>query len=323
VMIALALAMFGLYEFALPSSITTKASTLGGGGGFVGAFVVGTVAGIVAAPCTGPIVAYLLLEIAQHKNWGLVDGGLVMATYSLGLGMLFLVIGTFAGVLASMPRSGTWMVAVKKVFGVILIGAGIYYIDQSLSVHFAGSETAEGPVPLITALWALTVLAGAWIVSGGAAALSSERKPAKLLAGLAVLVLGMYVFVVPKAEVPAVEWGSDHDATLATAATTGKPTIVDFTADWCTACKELEHKTYTDPAVIQCSEEFESIMFDATADSPEFLALKERYGIVGLPAVFFICPNGELVEELTLKGFEPADRFLEKMNIALNTCNKS
>ena len=119
-----------------------------------------------------------------------------------------------------------------------------------------------------------------------------------------------------------IEWGDDHAAELAAATVSNKPTIVDFTADWCAACKELEHFTYTDPAVVRCSDEFETVMFDATRESPEFLDLKDHYGIQGLPAVFFVCPDGEVIDDLTLKGFEAADRFLEKMNIALNTCGR-
>ena len=92
-------------------------------------FVVGTVAGVVAAPCTGPVVAYLLLEIVE-SGWSTVDGAIVMMAYSLGLGMLFLVIGTFSGAMAAMPRSGTWMVTVKKVFGVVLFGAMVFYLSS-------------------------------------------------------------------------------------------------------------------------------------------------------------------------------------------------
>jgi thiol:disulfide interchange protein DsbD len=315
-MAALAAAMMGLYEFALPSGLTTRASTIGGGGGFVGAFVVGTVAGVVAAPCTGPVVAYLLLEIVNN-GWSTIDGAFVMLSYSLGLGMLFLVIGTFAGVLASMPRSGTWMVTVKKIFGVVLLGATAYYLGQALDVWDAGAEGGLSWVEgMKSALWAAVLLIGAWTI------VSDKRSPARLLSAALLLLVGGWQLFGPQEEIPAVQWDSDHDATLVAATQSGKPTIVDFTADWCAACKELEHYTYTDAAVIQCSEDFERIMFDATATTDEFTALQERYGIKGLPAVFFVCPDGEVLDDLTLKGFEAADRFLQKMNAALRSCEQ-
>ena len=97
--------------------------------------------------------------------------------------------------------------------------------------------------------------------------------------------------------------------------------IVDFTADWCAACKELEHFTYTDPAVASCSAEFVPVMIDGTEKTPEFERLRKKYKVRGLPAVYFVCPEGDVVDELTLKGFEPADQFLAKMNKALAACS--
>jgi thiol:disulfide interchange protein DsbD len=262
------------------------------------------------------VVAYLLLEIVNNK-WSTLDGALVMLSYSLGLGMLFLVIGTFAGVLASMPRSGTWMVTVKKIFGVVLLGATAYYLGQALDVWSAGSEGGLSWVDgMKSALWAAVLLFGAWII------VSDKRSPARVACAAVLLLVGGWQLFGPQDEIPAVLWDSDHDATLVAATQSGKPTIVDFTADWCAACKELEHYTYTDAAVIKCSEDFERIMFDATATTDEFTALQERYGIKGLPAVFFVCPDGEVLDDLTLKGFEAADRFLQKMNAALRSCGQ-
>jgi len=314
-MLGLAGAMLGLYEFALPSGLTTRASMIGGGGGFGAAFVVGTVAGIVAAPCTGPVVAYLLLEIAQN-GWGTMSGGVVMLSYSLGLGMLFLVIGTFAGVLASMPRSGTWMVTVKKLFGVILLGATAYYLGQALDVWDAEADGGLDWIePAKTSLWAGVIAAGAWLAAAG------KRTPRRIAAALVILGVGGFQLFAPEDHVEGVVWASDLDEELAAASQSGKPVIIDFTADWCAACKELEHFTYTDPAVIQCSTDFERVMLDMTATTDANTALQKRYAVKGLPAVFFVCPDGEVLNSLTLQGFEPADRFLSKMNAALRTCS--
>jgi len=303
----LSLAMFGVYEFALPESMTTRASQAGGGG-FVGAFIVGTVAGVVAAPCTGPVVAFLLVEIANRFTPA--QGVLVMLAYSLGLGMLFLAVGTFSGVLAAMPRSGAWMVEVKHVFGVIMLAAAVYYLDQVL------------PAAAMPFLWSAIVLGFGFVIAGRMALIRGPRSPKRLVFAAAILALGGFLIFQPEPDVPTVhvEWSDDESAGLTTAASQGRPVILDFTADWCAACKELEHLTYTDPAVVSCAADFVPVMVDGTEDTPVFSGLRDKYGFQGLPAVYFICPGGEVVENLTLKGFEPADKFLAKMNRALKAC---
>ena len=125
------------------------------------------------------------------------------------------------------------------------------------------------------------------------AALSAERKPLKVLAGLAVLVLGMYVFVIPKAVVPAVEWGSDHDAALATAARTGKPTIIDFTADWCLTCKVNERTVLAQASVRQAMERLNVVPLkaDYTRRDPEIGQWLKRFGKAGVP--FYLVIPGD------------------------------
>lgn len=310
----LAAAMFGFYEFALPSSVTTKASMVGGGG-YGGAFIVGTVAGVVAAPCTGPIVALLLVKIAS--DYTMLQGVAIMIAYSLGLGQIFLAIGTFAGVMGSMARPGAWMVEVKHVFGVVMTGVGIWYLGQIL------------PGNVMMVLWTGFVLIAAFEVAGRMEAIKGPRNMARVAAAALVLVGGLAYVLMPSDDAPdevasaetAVTWGSDHDDGAALSSSAGKPMIVDFTADWCAACKELEHFTYTDPAVASCSAEFVPVMIDGTEKTPEFERLRKKYKVRGLPAVYFVCPEGGVVDELTLKGFEPADQFLAKMNKALAACS--
>ena len=318
VMLALSLSMFGLYEFALPEGVTTRAS-MTGGGGFLGAFIVGAVAGVVAAPCTGPIVI-MLLGVIGAQGWGLLAGGLVMLVYSLGLGMLFLAVGTFAGVLSSLPQSGNWMVTVKYVFGVVLVGAAVFYVGQAVDVRWAGEAAPLWVAALVTEGWVITVIGGGWVVAGGFEMAGEQRSWKRIGGGAVVLLVGLYVAVVPEQHLDGVVWSDRYEESLVAAKDADQPIILDFTADWCTACKELEHKTYTDPAVRRCSAEFTTVMIDGTKDTPEFVELKARYGIKGLPAVYFMCPDGSVVQDLTLKGFEPAGTFLEKMNVALNTC---
>jgi thiol:disulfide interchange protein DsbD len=292
---------------------------MAGGGGYVGAFVVGTVAGVVAAPCTGPIVIMLLGVIAA-QGWGVLAGATVMFVYSLGLGMLFLGVGTFAGMLSQLPGSGTWMVTVKHVFGIVLIGATVFYLGQAVDVAWAGEAVPMWASGAITVGWTLTILGAAWILGGEVKMAGEDRSVLRIVAAVLLVGGGLWLQYGPEEHIEGMAWSDQYDATFSAARADGKPIILDFTADWCAACKELEHKTYTDDAVKQCGDEFARVMIDGTTDTPEFVALKEQYGIKGLPAVYFLCPEGDVIPELTLKGFEPAGSFLEKMNVALNTC---
>ena len=202
------------------------------------------------------------------------------------------------------------MVEVKHIFGVVMLAAATYYLDQVL------------PEALMPVLWTAVVLGGAFVLGGRTALIKGPRAPKRLAAAAVLLAGGLLLIFKPAPAVPDVhmEWGDDEPKALATASSESRPVILDFTADWCAACKELEHLTYTDPAVVSCAAEFIPVMIDGTEDTPEFSALRAKYGFQGLPAVYFICPNGDVVENLTLKGFEPADQFLAKMNRALKTC---
>ncbi|MEO1272308.1 MAG: cytochrome c biogenesis protein CcdA, partial [Myxococcota bacterium] len=128
-MIAMGLSSFGLFELQLPSSLQNKLSAQGGKG-VVGALVMGLVAGLVATPCVGPILVAILVFVAQTQDMAL--GALMLATFALGMGMLFLVLGTFANLINKLPRSGTWMVGVKTVFGVVFMVVALYYLRLAL-----------------------------------------------------------------------------------------------------------------------------------------------------------------------------------------------
>ena len=127
--IVMGLGSFGLFEMSLPSSLQTRLSQAGGKG-VGGAFVMGLVAGLVATPCVGPILVSVLVFVAQSQD--LLLGGLLLAVFALGMGLLFLVIGTFAGMLSRLPRSGPWMMGVKTVFGIVFIVVAFYYLKNTV-----------------------------------------------------------------------------------------------------------------------------------------------------------------------------------------------
>lgn len=325
--IAMAASMFGAFEMVLPSGLQTRLSQAGGGG-FKGAFIMGLVAGIIAAPCTGPVLSFVLTLIARERD--LVKGATLMFFYALGMGLPFLVLGTFSQAIARMPKSGKWMETVKSVFGLLMLGAGLYYLMlgigpvAALFAPLGASGHVVGPV---------LILVG---VAIGALHLSFKYTPViekvRKGAGVALSTLGLVAFLAwtnapAKAAVggDSIAWvkvGDEatsvatFDAAVATAKASGKAVMIDFGADWCIACKELDKFTFTNPAVQQETEKrFIAIKVDATNETEGLTTLQARYGVVGLPTIFFIPSDGvshkadksAVVEPIT--GFVKAEPF--------------
>jgi len=313
--------MFGFFDVAVPSSIATKLNQKGGAG-FGGAFIVGMVGGVVAGPCSGPVIASLMVMIGQQGE--IAMGAALMLAFSLGMGILFIIAGTFSSL---MLQPGMWMDTVKKFFGVLLWLGAIYYASPHLP------ETA---VALLTAFVLLSTAVFGWPKPDGAQMEGDTITGMKRLYGVTGGLVGGYLlvgtlatsgFILPPLQLgggaaaaveSGPEWRSDEAASLAYAQENNLPVIIDFTADWCAACKELEHFTYTDPRVIAQSKKFVPVMIDATKDTdPEVAALLKKYKVNGLPTVKFLQPDGSPMNDLTLTGFIPADEFLPLMDAAL------
>lgn len=313
------LAMFGLFDVGVPSSIQTRLSQYGGAG-YGGAFVVGMVGALVAGPCSGPVLLSIIALISKQGEVAL--GALLMAVFSLGMGMIFLVAGAFS---SSLLRPGPWMETVKKSFGLVMWAGALYFISPHLSDTMT-ALIASGML-LVTAVYTWPENDeehGFWVARG--------RKLYTVVAGIvgAYLLVGVLVtrgFILAplqlsgggaaEASKPGVVWGSDEAAGLAKAKAENKPVMIDFTADWCAACKELEHFTYTDPGVIAASADFVPVMIDATrGDDPAVKALLEKYEVAGLPKVIFMKPDGSILNDLTVSGFIPASEFLPRMDSA-------
>lgn len=315
------LAMFGLFDLGMPASIQTKLSEYGGSG-YTGAFVIGMVGALVAGPCSGPVLLSIIALISKQGEIGL--GAALMAVFSLGMGMIFIVAGAFS---TTLLRPGAWMETVKKSFGLVMWAGALYF----LSPHLSETVTAliAAAMLLVTGVFAWPENDeehGFWVARG--------RKLYTVVGVLvgAYLLLGVLItrgFILPAVslagvgsgaatEKAGVVWGSDEPSALARALAEGKPVMIDFTADWCAACKELEHFTYTDPAVIAESEKMVTLMIDATrGDDPVVKALVEKYEVAGLPTVKFLKPDGTTLHDLTVTGFIPAPEFLPKMQAAL------
>lgn len=280
----LAASMFGAFEINLPASWQAKLSTVGGKG-TGGAFAMGMVGGLTAAPCTGPILAGLLAFVATTRNVPI--GFSLLFTYALGMGVLFFVIAAFA---VSLPKSGAWMDSVKSIAGIALLVMGIYFLRPvwPALTRLTSAKT--------TFLGAAGAIAAVGIVLGGVHLSFHERLAVKLRkgAGVALCTLGLAGVVnwvlTPKNPLP---WRHDEAAVLAEAKAQGKPILVDFGAEWCAPCKEYEVKVFADPAVYaEVTDRWLVLKFDLTDPGDTEYAAQEKYKAASLPTVILLAPDG-------------------------------
>jgi thioredoxin:protein disulfide reductase len=310
--VVMAFSMMGAFELNLPVSWQTRLSMVGGAG-YGGAFLMGLVSGVVAAPCTGPVLASILAFVAGTQN--MLLGFIFLFVYALGVGALFFVIGVYA---VRLPKGGPWMDAVKAVFAIALLVTAAYFLRARFSElrHIAERVDLYGSArwAAVAALFIAGVLLGAFTQDFHGRLVSRLRKTAGVfvcaLAGVGVLEAvenpldpgkvgdGPYV-----AQVSTLEWLSDERAALARAATDGKPVIVDFGAEWCAACKELEHHGFTDAAVRRELEGFVRLKVDATEDTDAVTKLQDKYRVVGLPSLRFVAPDGTVLKSPSVDGF--------------------
>jgi len=299
----MAASMFGAFELTLPSSLNNKLAEMGGIG-YKGAFLLGLVCGLIAAPCTGPVLTGILAWIASTQSAGL--GALAMFAFSIGLGAPFFLVGAFA---VQLPKSGRWMVHVKSVLGIVLVVVALYFLNNSFG--FA-SPYVSGSLLFISLSVGL-VLVG--LLSGAVHREFSEPgvgvKVAKgigitlVSAGALAAILGT---IKPK---EALAWErQDIEGALARAAADKRPLVVDFTAAWCGACKELDKKTFSEPSVGRELGRFVAVKVDATNnDDPKVEAMLARFKVVGLPTVVMFDSRGK--EAARFNDFVPPEEFLK------------
>jgi thiol:disulfide interchange protein DsbD len=268
----LALSLFGFFNFTVPHSLLTWAGKVGGVG-FGGAFLMGLVSGLIAAPCTGPVLGFLLTLIAKN---GVYSRGIFwMLFFALGMGLPFLLLGAFSQAIGSLPKSGRFMTVAKVVLGGAILVSGMYYIyigydclvdsceerRQNLGERSNELERADGE-------------AGRWVLVD-----SSEAELKRL------------------------------DALLADAKRRNKPVVIDFFAHWCVACKDLE-KALRRPQVASELERFVAIRVDATRSSRALMDLQRRWGVVGLPTMVFVSGAGHVLQDRTMVGVVGLDAVL-------------
>ena len=328
IFIIFSLSMFGLYDLNIPASLRNKLGTTKGGGGVVGSIVLGVVAALVVSPCVGPFVAGILLYIATSGSP--VVGFLTLFFFALGLGTLFIIIGTFSSAITRLPRSGEWMETVKKFFGFILLLMAIYFLRPLVSM-----ET--------TALTTALLLFAFGVFGGGLDRLTSEAgffPRLKKFLGILALVVGTYLllglmfsqgFLLPAAShwLPSVGgasvveetgikgWETDLETGLARARAENKPVIIDTWATWCANCRVLEKKTFSNQEVGAEAARFVAIKVQLEKnDSPQTIAFQARFGLKSytLPTTLLLDSKGK-VHKIITGVIEPEDLLAEMQRV--------
>jgi thiol:disulfide interchange protein DsbD len=302
----MAASMFGAFEMALPTSLTNRLATVGGIG-FGGAFVLGLVSALVAAPCTGPVLTGILVWIATSHR--IVLGTGVMFTFALGLGIPFFVVGTFA---VSLPKSGSWMLGVKWIFGVVLAIVSFYFLRNVVgALQHLAQPTRVFAVESAALLSAGVVFAWMYVAAERRGAKHPQRARVYKLISIPLAIAGGFMVVswiqVPEAQL---RWLTSEIDGVRLASSEHRPLIVDFGAEWCGACKELTSHTFADEKVRSEAGRFVAVRVDATdEDDPQVTAAKDKYRVVGLPTVIVMDSGGH--ERVRFNEFVPPDRFLE------------
>ncbi len=331
--VVLALGMFGAYDMQMPSAIQSKLSGVSGNqknGTMIGAFVMGALSSLIVTACVAPALIAALTVIAQTGD--MLRGGSALFAMSLGMGAPLLAVGAAQG--KFLPKAGGWMVAVRNAFGFMMLGLAVWMLSRIL----------PGTVTMF--LWAILIFM-AGVFMGGLTTLTNESSvPQKLGKGFGFLAIIYGVILLlgsltggsnPLQPLASVNLGSgatvveaehelpfqriksvdDLDREIATASTSGKTVLLDFYADWCVSCMEMEAYTFTDDGVQAALSNTLWLQADVTANDDQDQALLSRFGVFGPPTIIFFGRDGEQQHGYEVVGYMKAEAFTEHVNLAL------
>jgi len=321
VFVALAFSMFGFYDLALPHFLHHRlhaAHQRLRGGRILSVAAMGILSAIIVSPCVAAPLAGALLYISQTRDITL--GGSALFAMALGMGLPLIAVGVSEGAL--LPKSGPWMDGVRKFFGVLLLAVALWTVSPVVPAAlamFAWAALAIGSAVFLRVFDSLPAAASGWwrlwkacgvllLLVGGAlliGALSGSRDPLRPLAGL----IGSRAAVPPTAFIR-VSSATELEQRLHAA---GRPAMLDFYADWCVSCKEMEAFTFSDPRVRAKLAEMELLQSDVTANRPEHQELLKRFSLFGPPGIIFFDGQGRELKGLRVVGYQNADRFLKTL----------
>ena len=313
-MVLMSLSMFGVYQLQLPGSMQTKLSQVSdkqSSGKLVGVFVMGALSALIVGPCVAAPLAGALVYISQTRN--VVIGGSALFAMAVGMSVPLLLVGISAGAL--LPRAGAWMESVKRFFGVLMLGVAVWMVSPVIPAAvqilcWAALGIGYGAYLLwhVSTSWfskavglvfaALGILQLVSVVTGGR----------DVLAPLAQLGSGTQVAHTEFVRVKSV---AELDAALAQ--TNGKPALLDFYADWCVSCKEMEKFTFTDPRVKARLNDIVLLQIDVTANNADDKAMLKRFNLFGPPGIILFDHRGKELAGGRVIGFQNADKFTQSL----------
>jgi thiol:disulfide interchange protein DsbD len=327
--VLLALSMFGFYELQLPNSWQNKLTSVSNqqsGGSLIGVAIMGALSALIVGPCVTPPLAVAVLYIAQKHDALL--GGFALFTLSLGMGAPLVVFGASAG--RFLPRAGAWMDAVKAVFGVTFLGLAIWMLSRILdgvwimllvgalaiaSAVYLGAldrltEGSSGWHKLWKSLGVLLLILGAAELIGAVAGSNDVLQPLRGIGVGSGASAGAEAQALPFRRIKSI---ADVEREIAAAKATKKPVVLDFYADWCVSCKEMEKYTFAKSEVHSALADFVLLQADVTANDDIDQALMQHYAIVAPPDTLFFGADGGEKRELRLTGSEDAEKFLRRI----------
>ena len=290
VLVLLAASNFGLYTFRLPPALAQRVGRVGEGG--LGALVMGLTMGLVASPCVGPLIAALLVFVGSQQSVWL--GFALFFALGLGMGSPYVLLAALAGRLRRLPRGGAWLVWVEHVLGFVLLGMALWFVAPLLPPAWTRVATA------------VLLVAAAAVLGFRAAEDGIAFRWARRALGIALIGLALGGFFEADAQSP-IPWKPFSDDAFERALAARRPVLLDFQADWCLPCREMDRTTFRDPDVVRAAEPFAPFKVDVTMGDDDANAAMERFGVSGVPTYVVLRPDGS--EHDRLVGFVSAERM--------------
>jgi thiol:disulfide interchange protein DsbD len=297
VLLALAASSFGWFNFRVPQWMTQKAGVARPG--YAGSLLMGAGMGVVAAPCIGPIVVGLLLVVERSRNP--VFGFILFFTLAVGLGLPYLVLAMVAGSVKKLPRSGEWLSWVEQLFGFVLIGLALYFLDPVIPNRVI---TRSLPYYAI----AVGVYLGFFASAGRGIPFFQTFK---LVVG-SLSVLAFIHAMVPHGAAPQLAFQPFDDGVLKTAQAARRPVLIDFSADWCIPCREMENTTFTDPGVVKEASRFVKLRADLTRQDSKSESIISQFQVQGVPTLMLLDSGGRVRKKMV--GYIGREEFLSSLH---------
>jgi len=321
ILFAMGLSLLGLFEIKLPYFISKRLPKNTEQKGYIGIFLAGFITGIVAIPCIGPFAVSVLAFAALTT---LLKGFILLFSFSLGIGVLFIFVGTFSAILVNLPKPGNWMILLKKIFGLILLVVGFYYLKITV------------PVWLFLSVMGACFFLLSWVFKKQRDLTTnlknfhdSIRRISKIAGIIVATSLFLFLYLSPLFYVEnrtkansLIPWLAAENLVLEQAKNKGKPIIIDFYADWCPGCKDYDKYTFTDEEVVRKMKEFIPLKVDLTSSTRENSRIYKKYSVRGLPTIVFLDSLGNEIKSLRAVGYTRARNFVKLMDRALEIESK-